>query len=141
MSNQYFEKGGVKDLVAEIYEICGEIETTRAADAIKDIGFEYATRSGYTLAVSDITVPPEKEEIVNNALDEVEIVQRNFRRGLLTEQEQNEHIIDIWQKTTTDVGDAVRRPHGPGRQPGHHGQFRRNKGGFQPSPSWLVCVV
>ncbi len=113
--NQPLEKGGVKDLIAEIYEVCGEKETTAAADRIKDIGFAYATRSGYTIAVADISVPPEKQEIINNAIQEVETVQRSFRRGLLTEQEQNERVIEIWQRTTSEVGEAVRRymdPHG-----------------------------
>jgi DNA-directed RNA polymerase subunit beta' len=130
--NQSLEKGGVRDLIAEIYEVCGELETTRAADRIKDIGFAYATKSGYTVAVADITVPPEKEEIVNNALEEVERVQRSFRRGLLTEQEQNERVIEIWQKTTADVGEAVRLhmdPHGNLATMANSGA---TKGGFQP---------
>ena len=130
--NRSLEKGGVKDLIAEIYEVCGEQETTQAADRIKDIGFAYATKSGYTVAVADITVPPEKEEIVENALKEVEQVQRNFRRGLLTEQEQNERVIEIWQRTTSDVGDAVRRhmdPHGNLATMANSGA---TKGGFGP---------
>lgn len=130
--NQSLEKGGVKDLIAEIYEVCGEAETTKAADRIKDIGFAYATKSGYSVAIADITVPPEKEEIVDNALDEVEQVQRNFRRGLLTEQEQNERVIEIWQRTTSEVGDAVRRhmdPHGNLATMANSGA---TKGGFGP---------
>ena len=94
------DKGGLKDLIADLYEICGEENTPDIADAIKDIGFTYATRSGYSLAVSDITVPKEKTEIVNKALQEAENVSRDFRRGLLTEQEQNERVIEIWQRTT-----------------------------------------
>ena len=130
--NQPLEKGGVKDLIAEIYEVCGEQETTEAADRIKDIGFAFATKSGYSVAVADITVPPEKEEIVNSALLEVEQVQRNFRRGLLTEQEQNEKVIEIWQRTTSDVGNAVRRhmdPHGNLATMANSGA---TKGGFGP---------
>jgi DNA-directed RNA polymerase subunit beta' len=130
--NQSLEKGGVKDLIAEIYEVCGEAETTKAADRIKDIGFAYATKSGYSVAIADITVPPEKEEIVDNALDEVEQVQRNFRRGLLTEQEQNERVIEIWQRTTSVVGEAVRRhmdPHGNLATMANSGA---TKGGFGP---------
>jgi DNA-directed RNA polymerase beta' subunit len=92
------EKGGVKDLIAEVYELCGQEPTTEVADAIKRIGFEYAMRSGTTIAVSDITIPPEKEEIIDAALRNVEVVQRDFRRGLLTEQEQNERVIQIWQQ-------------------------------------------
>ncbi len=62
--NEQLEKGGVKDLIADVYELAGQDMTTETADAIKDIGFEYAMRSGTTIAVSDITVPPEKQEII-----------------------------------------------------------------------------
>ena len=84
--------------------------TPDIADAIKDIGFKYATRSGYSLAVSDITVPAEK--IRNYRLVPLQArdsSQRDFRRGLLTEQEQNERVIEIWQRTTNLVADAVKR--------------------------------
>src|SRR5574341_1529092 len=60
--NWMLDKGGLKDLIADLYEICGEENTPDIADAIKDIGFAYATRSGYSLAVSDISVPPEKQD-------------------------------------------------------------------------------
>ncbi len=106
--NWNLDKGGLKDLVAELYEVVGEDETPDVADAIKDIGFTYATRSGYSLAVSDITIPEQKTEIINRALAEAEAVQRDFRRGLLTDQEQNERVIEIWQRTTNEVSDAVR---------------------------------
>ncbi len=66
--NRSLEKGGLKDLIAEIYEVGGEDQTQDVADRIKDIGFQYATRSGYSIAVSDITVPPEKEGIINQSL-------------------------------------------------------------------------
>ena len=99
---------------------------------IKEIGFTYATRSGYSIAVSDITVPPEKQDIINESLKEVELVQRDFRRGLLTEQEQNERVISIWQRTTNDVADAVKRymdPHGNLATMANSGA---TKGGFGP---------
>ena len=130
--NDVLDKGGVKDLIAEIYEVCGEEETTKAADAIKDIGFHYATKSGFSIAVADITVPPEKQEIVENAISEVENVQRNFRRGLLTEQEQDERIIEIWQRTTKDVGNAVRRAMDPDGNLATMANSGATKGGFQP---------
>ena len=81
--NRQLEKGGVKDLIAEVYELYGQDVTTETADEIKRIGFEYAMRSGTTIAVSDITIPPQKQEIIEKALKEVELVQRDFRRGLL----------------------------------------------------------
>ena len=130
--NWTLDKGGLKDLVADLYEFVGEENTPEVADRIKDIGFIYATRSGYTIAVSDITVPPEKHEIVNLALQEEESVARDFRRGLLTEQEQNERIIEIWQRTTNDVAQAVKRcmdPHGNLATMANSGA---TKGGFGP---------
>jgi DNA-directed RNA polymerase subunit beta' len=130
--NWKLDKGELKDLIAELYEVGGEDQTPDVADRIKEIGFTYATRSGYSIAVSDIAVPAEKQEIINQSLREVELVQRDFRRGLLTEQEQNDRVIDIWQRTTNDVAIAVRRnldPHGNLATMASSGA---TKGGFGP---------
>jgi DNA-directed RNA polymerase subunit beta' len=130
--NEVLEKGGVKDLIADVYEICGQEITTDVADKVKDIGFQYAMRSGITLAVADITVPSAKEEIIAGALKEVELVQRDFRRGLLTDQEQNERIIQIWQKTTEDVSKAVRKNMDPSGNLATMANSGATKGGFGP---------
>jgi DNA-directed RNA polymerase subunit beta' len=130
--DRVLDKGGIKDLVAEVYEVAGEDATPEITDRLKDIGFAYATRSGYTIAVSDITIPPEKGEIISKALQDAEAIQRDFRRGLLTEQEQNERLIGIWQRTTNDVADAVKRtmdPHGNLATMANSGA---TKGGFPP---------
>jgi DNA-directed RNA polymerase subunit beta' len=130
--NWTLDKGGLKDLIADLYEICGEENTPDIADAIKDIGFTYATRSGYSLAVSDISVPPEKQNIIQNALQEQESVQRDFRRGLLTEQEQNDRVIEIWQRTTNSVADAVKRSMDPNGNLAAQAISGATKGGFGP---------
>ena len=130
--NRVLDKGGLKDLVAEVYEVCGEARTPEIADAIKDIGFTYATRSGYSLSVSDITVPKAKEVIVNEALREAEEVARDFRRGLLTEQEQNERTIEIWQRTTTRVADEVKKSMDPNGNLAAQAISGATKGGFGP---------
>jgi DNA-directed RNA polymerase subunit beta' len=130
--NQELEKGAVKDLVATVYEICGQDVTTEIADRIKDIGFHYAMVSGSTIAVADITIPPEKTDIINRSLSEVEDVQKDFRRGLLTEQEQNERVIEIWQLTTKQVGDAVRNYMDPTGNIAVMANSGATKGGFGP---------
>jgi DNA-directed RNA polymerase subunit beta' len=130
--NEVLEKGGVKDLIADVYEICGQEITTEVADKVKDIGFQYSMRSGITLAVADITVPSAKEEIIAGALKEVELVQRDFRRGLLTDQEQNERIIQIWQKTTEEVAKAVRKNMDPSGNLATMANSGATKGGFGP---------
>ena len=130
--NWKLDRGELKDLIAELYEVGGESQTPDVADRIKEIGFTYATRSGYSIAVSDIAVPAEKQEIINNSLREVELVQRDFRRGLLTEQEQNEKVISIWQRTTNDVADAVKRNMDPHGNLATMASSGATKGGFGP---------
>jgi len=130
--NAPLEKGGVKDLIAEVYEICGQEKTTQTADEVKRIGFEYAMRSGMTIAVSDIAVPAAKTAIIAESLKDVELVQRDFRRGLLTEQEQNERVIQVWQKTTLDVAKAVRANMDPNGNLSTMANSGATKGGFGP---------
>ncbi|OQY37388.1 MAG: DNA-directed RNA polymerase subunit beta' [Anaerolineaceae bacterium 4572_5.2] len=130
--NWTLDKGGIKELISEIYEICDEETTAKAADDIKNIGFKYATRSGYSIAISDIKIPPVKEKIVQEALEQVKKVERSFRRGLLTEQEQDERLVSIWQETTSQVAKAVKEnmnPHGDMTVMAMSGA---TKGGFGP---------
>jgi len=130
--NEVLDKGGIKDLIADVYEICGDEVTTAVADRIKDIGFEFAMRSGSTVAVDDITVPPEKETILANAQTEIEKIGRNFRRGLLTEQERNDLEIGVWQQTTKEVGDAVSKHMDPNGNLATMAFSGATKGGFGP---------
>ena len=128
--NEKLDKGGVKDLIAEVYELCGQEKTTDVADKIKTLGFEYAMKSGTTLAVADISIPPERKGIIDEALKQVEVVQRDFRRGLLTEQEKNEREIEIWQVTTERVGDAVKKHMDPDGNLSTMASSGATKGGF-----------
>ena len=140
--NEKLDKGGVKDLIAEVYEVCGQEKTTDVADAIKALGFEYAMRSGTTLAVADISIPPERKEIIEESLKAVELVQRDFRRGLLTEQEKNEREIEIWQGTTETVSPMPSRSTWTRMAtcPPWHPRARP-KVASRPFRSWLVCAV
>jgi len=128
--NEKLDKGGVKDLIADVYELSGQEKTTDVADKIKALGFEYAMRSGTTLAVADISIPPERKGIIDEALKRVEVVQRDFRRGLLTEQEKNEREIEIWQGTTDRVADAVKRHMDPDGNLSTMASSGATKGGF-----------
>ncbi|MDK2982220.1 MAG: DNA-directed polymerase subunit beta [Chloroflexota bacterium] len=130
--NDMLEKGRIKSLIAEIYDLCGEEITTDVADKIKDIGFEYAMLSGTTLSVADITVPEEKKDILAESTAAVEEVQKSYRRGRLTEQEMNERVIDIWQETTRKVGDAVRANMDPTGNLSTMANSGATKGGFGP---------
>jgi DNA-directed RNA polymerase subunit beta' len=131
-NNEVLEKGGVKDLIAEVYEVCGDEKTTIVADKVKEIGFEYAMKSGSTIAVADITIPAEKADILATSQQQVENVTRDWRRGLLTEQERNERIIDIWQQTTQDVAKAVKTAMDPNGNLATMANSGATKGGFGP---------
>lgn len=128
--NSVLDKGGLKDLITELYEVCGDEDTPIVSDAIKDIGFAYATLSGYSLAVSDITIPETKRTIVKQALQDAEAVQVDFQRGLLTEQEKNERVIEIWQRTTDKVGLEVREYMDPDGNLAAQAISGATKGGF-----------
>ncbi|MCF6278672.1 MAG: DNA-directed RNA polymerase subunit beta', partial [Anaerolineales bacterium] len=130
--NQTLDKGGVKDLIADVYEICGQDVTTNVADEIKRLGFEFAMKSGVTVAISDITVPENKQEFIDKSLQDVEVVQRDFRRGLLTQQEQDERVIQIWQDTTNDIAAEVRKVMDPNGNLATMASSGATKGGFGP---------
>ena len=130
--NRVLDKSAIQELVSEIYYLLREDGTPAVVDAIKDIGFAYATRSGTTIAVSDITVPPDRDEIIARTLKEAEAVRTDYQRGLLTEQEQVERIIDLWQQTTTEVANAVREGMDPTGNLSTMAISGATKGGFGP---------
>ncbi|HMK09153.1 MAG TPA: DNA-directed RNA polymerase subunit beta', partial [Anaerolineales bacterium] len=130
--NRVLDKAGMQELVGEVYHLLREEGTPAVVDAIKDIGFAYATRSGTTIAVSDIAVPPEKDAIITRTLEQAEAVQRDYQRGLLTEQEQTERVIELWQQTTAEVASAVRRGMDPAGSLSTMAISGATKGGFGP---------
>jgi DNA-directed RNA polymerase subunit beta' len=130
--NRVLDKGSIQDLVGEVYQLLREDGTPNVVDAIKDIGFEYATRSGTTIAVSDISVPPSKSEIIAQTLEDSDEVRGDYQRGLLTEQEQTERIIELWQETTTQVASAVRDAMDPAGNLSTMAISGATKGGFGP---------
>ena len=130
--NHVLDKEAMQTLVAEIYRQLREDGTPEVVDAIKDIGFSFATQSGTTIAVSDITVPKEKGEIIARTLEAAELVRADYQRGLLTEQEQNERVIELWQNTTAEVAAAVRAGMDPAGNLSIMAVSGATKGGFGP---------
>jgi DNA-directed RNA polymerase subunit beta' len=130
--NEVLDKGGLQRLVSRCYQVVGSERTTDVVDDIKNIGFKYATRSGMTIAVSDLTVPKEKQEIVDRTLGEQGDLEKQFRRGLLTEQEQNDRIIDMWTRARDEVAKAVSANLDPGGPLAMMAKSGATKGGFGP---------
>jgi DNA-directed RNA polymerase subunit beta' len=130
--NDLLDKGGLQRLVAKCYQKLGPTETTDFVDRIKTTGFKYATVSGTTIAVSDITVPQEKYAILDKINTEVTEVEREYRRGLLTEDEQYNRTIELWQQATTLVASAVKKGLDPQSPLAVLALSGAAKGGFQP---------
>jgi DNA-directed RNA polymerase subunit beta' len=105
--NKPMNRTALRELVADCYRLLGPIETAHLVDGIKQIGFHYATRGGMTIAVDDITVPPQKANLLKEADDAVEAIDRQFQRGLITEDERYEQVVDVWKRTTQQVSDQM----------------------------------
>ena len=82
------DRGAIRDLTADLYLNLTNDETSQALDAIKDIGFRYATVSGTTIAINDIQVPEAKHDILNNATQKVDEYEEQFLSGLMSEEER-----------------------------------------------------
>jgi DNA-directed RNA polymerase subunit beta' len=91
----------------EIARIHGSEQTARQADKIKELGFKYATLGGMTIGINDIEVPPVKHDIVAESEQSVFDLEKQFRRGLITEEERYREAVNIWQNATKRVKDAV----------------------------------
>ena len=81
----------------------GATRTAEIMDAVKSLGYKYSTIAAMTVSVSDMTVPPEKAAILKEAQNKVEIITRNFRKGLLTEQERYQEVIKNWKKADDEI--------------------------------------
>jgi DNA-directed RNA polymerase subunit beta' len=106
-NNDVMKRSALKELVDECYRLLGPEETAHLVDGIKSVGFEFATRGGVTIAVSDIAMPADKAERLAAADSEVERIDRDFQRGFITEAERYEQVVGVWQKTTSEMSDAM----------------------------------
>jgi len=93
-----FKKGILSDIIAAVFKEFKISETSKMLDRMKDLGFKYSTRAGITVGVDDIVVLPDKEKILEEAQDRVDKIMKQFRRGLITEDERYERVISIWSK-------------------------------------------
>jgi len=94
-------------LVAECFTECGATKTAEVIDNVKKLGYHYACLAGITVAVSDVIVPGEKKDIIEDTAGKVNKVERQFARGLMTEEERYKKVVDLWTKATDDVADAM----------------------------------
>lgn len=100
-------KGQISSIVNDLAERYPKTEVAATLDRIKDAGFRWATRSGVTVALSDIITPPSKGEIVSKYEKQAAKVQSQFEKGLTTDLERRQELIQIWTKATDEVAKAM----------------------------------
>jgi DNA-directed RNA polymerase subunit beta' len=96
-------KKQLSTIVNELAERYPKVEVAAALDALKDAGFHWATRAGITIAIEDVVAPPNKAQILDTYEKRAEKVQREYDRGLITDDERRQELIEIWTHATADV--------------------------------------
>jgi DNA-directed RNA polymerase subunit beta' len=107
--NRTLSKREVDDFIADLVDRHGAHLIAGVLDTVKTLGFRYATRAGITISKNDIVVPQEKEQILAEYEERVARVEGQYERGLITEVERHESIVNIWTEATDTVADAMER--------------------------------
>jgi DNA-directed RNA polymerase subunit beta' len=101
--NHLVDKKILSGIIGRCFRKLGYAETAEVLDGIKTLGFKYATRGGITIGISDIVIPEKKYEILQQAEEDVQMVENDYRRGLITPDERYRSVIQIWTQATDDV--------------------------------------
>jgi DNA-directed RNA polymerase subunit beta' len=96
-------KGDLGNLILETYNLKGKDETIESLDRLKEMGFDMATRAGISIGIFDMIIPPEKKKRVEVARKEIDKIEDQFRKGIITRGERHNKIIDVWTAATDDI--------------------------------------
>ncbi len=105
--NEPLGKKQVSEIISECYKSFGHSTVIKLLDDIKDLGFEYATLGGISISVDDLEIPPQKQQCIDEATTELVKVEEQYRRGIITERERHNKIIDVWTRTNDRVSELV----------------------------------
>jgi len=101
--NKTMDKSRLSELIWQCYRTVGHARTVEALDRLKSLGFESATQAGISIGIDDMIVPKEKQNVINDALKDVSDVEKQYRRGIITDGERYNKIIDIWTHATDKI--------------------------------------
>jgi len=105
--NEQVDKKVLGALVNNLAERYPKVEVAGTLDALKELGFHWASRSGVTISIDDVVTPPLKAELLTNAEERAEKVQKQYERGLITDSERRQELIEIWTRATDEVARAM----------------------------------
>ena len=100
-------KGDLGDLILETYRLTGKASTINALDKLKEMGFEMATKAGISIGIFDMIIPDEKKDRIVVARKEIDKIEDQFRKGIITRGERHNKIIDVWTTATDDIAKNV----------------------------------
>ena len=100
-------KKGLKQILEKVINTHGATRTAEVLDDIKAMGYKYSTKAAMTVSISDMTVPPEKPELIKKAQDTVDKITRNYKRGLITEEESYKEVVETWKETDAVLTKAL----------------------------------
>ena len=100
-------KKQLKQILEKVINTHGATKTAEVLDAIKSTGYKYSTRAAMTVSISDMTVPPQKPEMIQNAQNIVDKITKNYKRGLITEEERYKEVVETWKKTDDELTKAL----------------------------------
>ena len=100
-------KKQLKQILEKVINTHGASKTAEVLDDVKAIGYKYSTRAAMTVSISDMTVPAQKAEMLAEAQKTVDKIGRNFRRGLITEEERYRAVVETWQETDKELTDVL----------------------------------
>jgi DNA-directed RNA polymerase subunit beta' len=106
--NREIDKRALGTIVNDLAERYPKAQVAATLDALKEAGFRWATRSGVTISIEDVVTPPMKAQLLADAEARAEKVQSQFERGLITDLERRQELIEIWTRATDEVADAMR---------------------------------
>ena len=105
--NKQMDKGSLKKLLGQMYLEYGGAKEANLADALKTLGYKYATVSGTTISIADLSVPESKKDLLKSAEKEIEVSQNRYLKGEITEVERYTKVIDTWAETTAKLTEQV----------------------------------
>ncbi|MEY8282498.1 DNA-directed RNA polymerase subunit beta' [Lachnospiraceae bacterium 50-23] len=100
-------KKQLKQILEKVINTHGSTATAEVLDAVKSIGYKYSTRAAMTVSISDMTVPPQKPEMIQQAQDTVDKITKNFKRGFITEEERYKEVVETWKATDDALTEAL----------------------------------
>nr|WP_330375902.1 DNA-directed RNA polymerase subunit beta' [Dorea sp. D27] len=100
-------KKQLKQILEKVINTHGATATAEVLDAIKSTGYKYSTRAAMTVSISDMTVPPQKPEMIQQAQDTVDKITKNYKRGLITEEERYKEVVETWKATDDALTEAL----------------------------------